>query len=195
MNDAIRINLLDWRETMREQRRRNFLGALTLTVLLCSGAIAFVTLHVFGHRIEIQQQRNAYLEQQIDVADNKMVELKKVKTKRAGLVQRMRIIEDLQQSRSWIVHYFDQIADTIPAGVFLTSLDQSGGTTTLSGIAKSNAEVSDYMVNLDNSAYLANPRLIVIKNGANSGQLVAGFTLRVENAHPDNHLRLADAYK
>lgn len=184
MNDMIRINLLDWREATREDRRRNFLGALSLTALVCAGIIAFVTLFIYGNRIDAQQQRNNYLEQQIDVAEKRMVELKKVKAERASLVRRMRIIEDLQQSRSWIVHYFDQVVATVPDGVFLTSLNQSGDTTTLQGIAESNARVSDYMVNLDDSPYLAGPRLIVIKSNSNADQRYADFTLRVEDGQP-----------
>lgn len=186
MDDMIRINLLDWREAMREERRRNFLGALTLTAIVCAGIIAFVTLFVYGHRLDVQQRRNHYLAQQIDIAEQKMVELKQVKAERASLIRRMHIIEDLQQSRAWIVHYFDQVVATVPDGVFLTSLQQHDDTTTLQGIAESNARVSEYMVNLDNSPYLADPRLVVIKSGHSSEHRYADFTLRVSGDHPDD---------
>lgn len=199
MNDMIRINLLDWREAKREERRRNFFGALAFTALVCAAVIGFVTIFIYGQRIEAQRQRIQYLEHQIDVAQNKMMELEKIKQERANLVRRMRIIEDLQQSRSWIVHYFDQIVATVPDGVYLTSLSQHGGSTTLTGVAESNARVSRYMVNLDTSRYLDNPRLIVIKSGGGRGQRYAKFTLRVSGEQPDNTSggrslrRLADA--
>ena len=64
MNDMIRINLLDWREAMREERRRNFLGALSLTALVCAGIIAFVTLFIYGNRIDAQRQRKQWREQE-----------------------------------------------------------------------------------------------------------------------------------
>lgn len=185
-DNLIRVNLLDWREAMREERRRNFLGALALTAIVSAGIIAFVTVSIYGHRIEVQRQRNNYLEQQIAVAEKKMVELKKIKAKRASLIRRIQIIEDLQQSRSWIVHYFDQIGATVPDGVFLTSLKQNGDTTTLKGVAESNARVSEYMVNLDTSAYLADPRLVVIKSSSGREQRRAVFTLRVSSAQPDS---------
>lgn len=182
--DAIRINLLDWRENKREQRRRNFISSLALTILVCVAAVAGVTFYVLGSRIDVQQQRNDYLQQQIDLAKTKLVELKKIKAERADLLRRMGIIEDLQESRSWIVHYFDEVADTVPDGVHLTSLKQNGNTTTLTGVAESNARVSDYMVNLDNSAYLDDPRLVVIKSRNSSGHRYADFTLQVNNEHP-----------
>src|SRR5699024_7236787 len=186
VRDTLRINLLDWREAQREQRRRNFLGGLTFAVLLCAAAIAGVTLYFYGHRIDVQQRRNAYLQQQIDAAKQKMTELKKIKAERADLLRRMGIIEDLQQSRAWIVHFFDEVTDSVPGGVFLLSLQQDGNTTTLKGVAESNARVSDYMVNLDKSPYLEDPRLIVIKSRNNGDHRYADFTLRIENEYPDN---------
>lgn len=185
MDNMIRINLLDWREAVREERRRGFLGALTLTALASAGIIAFVTLFIYGHRIDAQQHRNHYLQQQIDIAGKKMVELKKVKTERASLIRRIHIIEDLQRSRSWIVHYFDQVVATVPDGVFLKSLRQSADTTTLDGVAESNARVSQYMVNLDHSPYLADPQLVVIKSGGRPGHRYAAFTLNISSEHPD----------
>ncbi|HLQ84554.1 MAG TPA: PilN domain-containing protein [Salinisphaeraceae bacterium] len=186
MNDLLRINLLDWREARREERRRNFLGALTLTALLCGCAIAFVTLFIFGQRLENQQQRNQYLQEQIKIVDQKMVELKEIKQERADLIQRMRTIENLQLSRSWIVHYLDQIVTTLPEGVFLKSLQQNGTSTTLKGVAESNSRVSEYMVNLDGSRYLGDPRLIVIERIGRDGQHYADFTLEVDHMHPDD---------
>src|SRR5699024_3170076 len=102
MDNMIRINLLDWGEAVREQRRRNFLGALTLTVVVSVGLITFTTLVIYGHRIDAQRQRNDYLQQQIDVASHKMVELQKAKAEHASLIRRIHIIENLQRSRSWI---------------------------------------------------------------------------------------------
>src|SRR5699024_9532104 len=131
IENMIRINLRDWREAAREQRRRNFLGALTATIIVCAGLIAFTTLIIYGNRIDAQQQRNDYLQQQINVATHKMVELKKVKAEHASLIRRIHIIEDLQRSRSWIVHYFDQIVASVPDGVFLKALRQNNDTTTL----------------------------------------------------------------
>lgn len=191
MADALRINLLDWREARREQRRRSFLGGLTFTTLACAGVIAAITLYFYGHQIDVQQRRNTYLQQQIDAAKQKMVELKKIKAERADLLRRMGIIEDLQRSRSWIVHYFDEITDTVPDGVFLLSLKQDSDATTLKGVAESNARVSDYMVNLDDSPYLDDPRLVVIKSRNSGGHRYADFTLRVANDHAAQAVQLA----
>jgi|SRR5699024_5623717 len=186
MDGLIRINLLDWREARRERRRRNFISALWLACIATGGAIAYMKLIYFGNKIDAQQARNDYLQEQIEIADRKMVELGKIKKERKNLIRRMHIIEDLQNSRSYIVHYMDQIVATLPDGVFLTSLDQKGDSTTLAGTAESNARVSDYMLNLDDSSYLADPRLAVIKSKGISGRRYADFTLHVSADRPAN---------
>ena len=99
----------------------------------------------------------------------------------------MRIIEQLQQSRSGIVHYFDELVDTIPNGVYLTALAQKGNVTNLDGVAESNARVSDYMVNFDASDWFTDPRLIVIKSSENGPQRYADFTLNVRGDSPQKN--------
>lgn len=184
MSTQLRINLLDWRGAARERRRRTFLMALA------GAAIASVVLAVvlpmlyYNSLVDAQKQRNAYLQARIDTADKQLVEIRNLKQTRASLIKRMRIIEELQRSRSSIVHYFDQVVATLPDGVFLTSLTQNGDTTTLDGVAESNARVSDYMVNLDDSNWFANPRLIVIKSNESGPRRFADFTLEVDSANP-----------
>src|SRR5699024_8115272 len=95
------------------------------------------------------------------------------------------ITDALQQSRAWIVHFFDEITDTVPDGVYLLSLQQNDATTTLKGVAESNARVGDYMVNLDDSPYLDDPRLFVIKSRNANGHRYADFTLEVKNQHSE----------
>src|SRR3546814_3576895 len=75
----------------------------------------------------------------------------------------MRVIEKLQANRSATVHFFDEIVSTLPDGVNLTSLKESGGAVTIDGIADSNGRISTYMKNLDASPWFSDPRLVVIK--------------------------------
>lgn len=185
MNHMVRINLLDWRAAEREQKRRRF---LTLLVAAALGSVALagvLPMLYYNNLIDAQESRNRFLESQIATADRQLIELRKLKETRENLITRMRIIEELQQSRSAIVHYFDQLVDTMPDGVYLSSLIQKGKTTTLDGVAESNARVSDYMVNLDDSGWFASPRLIVIKSSESGPGRYADFTLSVDGVNPD----------
>ncbi len=183
--DMIRINLQDWRQTMREEKRKAFLTALAVAAVASVAFVWLISVFVYGAMIDNQQARNQYLERQIALADAQLVEIRELEATRDNLITRMRIIEQLQQSRAQIVHYFDQIAGTLPEGVYLTALEQNGNTTTIDGVAESNGRVSDYMVNLEDSPHFDDPRLVVIKSSESGPQRFADFTLRVESVNPD----------
>lgn len=184
MSPLIRINLLDWRAAARERRRKQFLGALVFAALASLVLVIVLPMLYYNHLTEIQQSRNRYLENQIAIADRQIIEIRALQKTRDSLITRMRIIEQLQQSRSGIVHYFDELVDTIPNGVYLTALAQKGSTTNVDGVAESNGRVSDYMVNFDGSDWFADPRLIVIKSSENGPQRFADFTLTVRGDSP-----------
>lgn len=182
---SIRINLLDWRAAEQEAKRRRFITGLVLAALVTILVVGILPVLYYNHRIDAQQARNHYLETQITKAERQLTEIKTLKKTRADLVHRMKIIADLQRSRSAIVHYFDQLVATVPDGLYLTGLDQKGDTTTLNGIATSNARVSEYMTNLDASPWFDNPRLIVIRRDDNGSTRRAVFTLQVDSRNPD----------
>lgn len=187
----IRINLLDWREAKRERRKRQFFTALGAAA---GGAVALLAavLFVYNGAIANQQARNTYLQQQIALIDKQIEELEKLEETRQNLITRMRIIEELQRSRAQIVRYFDQIVATLPEGVYLTSLKQSGKLTTVQGVAESNGRVSDYMVNLDASDWFDDPRLIVIKGTEAGPRRHADFTLTFTTVTPGSEDATSD---
>jgi type IV pilus assembly protein PilN len=76
----------------------------------------------------------------------------------------MDIIQSLQQKRPQIVHLFDEIVRTVPEGIYLTGIKQSGTDININGVAESNGRVSAYMRNIDNSEWMATPKLSVIES-------------------------------
>ncbi|AWN14665.1 PilN domain-containing protein [Salinisphaera sp. LB1] len=182
---AVRINLLDWRAEQREYKRKRFIAQLVGAAVATVIVVGILPVIYYDHLIDAQQARNHYLQQQIATADKQLAEIRELKKTREDLINRMQVIGELQRSRSAIVHYFDQLTATIPDGVYLTGLDEKGTTTTLDGVAESNARVSEYMTNLDNSPWFTNPRLIVIKRDDSHGKRRADFTLKVDSTSPD----------
>jgi type IV pilus assembly protein PilN len=75
----------------------------------------------------------------------------------------MEVIQSLQQRRPQIVHLFEEIVRTVPEGIYLTSIKQTGKSMTINGIAESNGRVSAYMRNIDASEWMATPKLKVIE--------------------------------
>ncbi|WP_293369998.1 PilN domain-containing protein [Nevskia sp.] len=177
---ATRINLLDWRAARRTRRRKEFLTMLGLGAGagLALLALAFVT--VTG-AVEHQDRRNQYLAMQIKDLDKQIKEIEELEKVKANLVSRMNVIQQLQESRSATVHFFDEIVNTLPDGIFLSSIKQSGQNVTIDGTAESSGRISAYLKNLDSSPWFKNPKLVVIKTGEKNKQRNSDFTLQVTN--------------
>ncbi|MBW8368026.1 MAG: PilN domain-containing protein [Arenimonas sp.] len=173
-----RINLLPWRAERRKLRQKEFLGMLGLAAAFAL-LISFLIVMYFSGQLEGQQNRNSYLREQIVLVDQQILEIEELDKKKSNLLARKQVIEQLQASRSEMVHLFDQLVRTIPEGVRLSSIKQSGQTLTLEGLAQSNARVSSYMRNLDESAWMSNPDLTVIEAKGDDKGLPNQFTLNV----------------
>jgi len=178
-----RINLLPWREDRRKLRQNEFyaiLGAATLAGLLVFGAIWY------QHKLWIDGQiaRNSYLRTEISALDEKIKEIEALEKTRSQLLARKAVIEQLQASRSKMVHLFDDLVRTIPEGVKLVSIKQEGEQLTLNGVAESNARVSTYMRNLEASEWVSNPQLAIVEARGGDARSRYAFTLRVDLRKP-----------
>jgi type IV pilus assembly protein PilN len=158
-----RINLLPWRTERRKQREREFYMMLLASAVV--GVVAlFALIGWMGARIDSQQERNTYLQNEIKSLDKQIEEIKELDKTKSQLLTRKQIIEQLQSNRSQMVHLFDEMVKTIPDGVRLTSMKQAGDILTLEGMAESNARVASYMRNIDNSPWMGRTDLRKIEN-------------------------------
>ncbi|HVJ63110.1 MAG TPA: PilN domain-containing protein [Tahibacter sp.] len=153
-----RINLLPWRAERRKVREREFYIMLGMSAL--AGAAVFVAALLWMNaRLENQDDRNAYMQQEIKEVEKRLDKIKELDKTRSKLLARKQVIEQLQANRSQMVHMFDELVRTIPDGVRLTSLKQQGDILTLVGVAQSNASVATYMRNVEASQWLGRPDL------------------------------------
>ena len=179
-----RINLLPWREELREERRKRFLLVL-IGVVVGSIGLVLITDQVIGNSINRQLARNDYLGKQIAVVDERIKQISELKARRQQLVERMRIIQDLQGNRQISGRIFDQLARTLPDGVYFTEVKMDGTTLAVTGAAESNNKVSELMRNLDASDWFDAPSLTEVK-ATTAGQLDQAnvFQLTVRQTQP-----------
>jgi type IV pilus assembly protein PilN len=164
-----RINLLPWRETLRKQRQQEFAVAAGIAVAFTG--VLILGVHVYMQNwIDYQQQRNNFLKQQIASVDKTLAEIEELEKTKERLLARMRIIQELQQSRPEIVHLFDELVNNTPEGVYLTKVSQVEKTVTIQGIAQSNTRVSALMRNVEATEWLENPILQVIQSQTQKGE-------------------------
>lgn len=157
-----RINLLPWREQLREERKQQFLVTL-VGVLIIAGGIVFLADQYLSAEIEQQNARNEFLRKEISALDSRIKEISELKTRRQQLVERMKIIQDLQGNRPIAARVFDQLVRTLPDGVHFTDLKMVGQSISVEGAAESNNLVSSLMRNQDGSDWLTAPSLTEVK--------------------------------
>jgi type IV pilus assembly protein PilN len=171
-----RINLLPWREQERKNRRREFMVA--------AGAAVFAAvIFVLGGKLlytswtDAQNEKNALLKKEIVKLDAQIADIQDLENRRQRLLARMEIIERLQRKRPEIVHLFDEIVKTVPEGVYLTAIKQTGNKLEIHGVAQSSTRVSTFMRNIDGSVWMDNPVLQVVESAKDSTTGGSNFTL------------------
>ncbi|HVR81694.1 MAG TPA: PilN domain-containing protein [Luteimonas sp.] len=179
-----RINLLPWRAERRKLRQKEFLTMLGLSAA-AAAVLAFLIISYYSAQISGQNERNAYLHDQIAKVDTQIKEIDALDEKKTKLLARKEVIEQLQANRSQMVHLFDSLVRTIPDGVILTSIKQEGDKLTIEGRSQSNARVSSYMRTLEGSGWMTKPDLSIIEAKAGDPGLPYTFTLSVLLANPN----------
>jgi type IV pilus assembly protein PilN len=179
-----RINLLPWREELRQERQKQFMTMLVLSIIL--GAAIVGLIHVqMNAKIDYQKSRNQFMTAQISKLDTEIAEIRELQKVRKSLIERMEVIQDLQASRPSIVHLFTDLVTTVPNGVFLKTLEQKNNSLKITGEAESNARVSSYMRNLNASEWLKDPNLDVIEIEDKKVTRISSFTLSVKQTSPN----------
>jgi type IV pilus assembly protein PilN len=179
-----RINLLPWRAERRKQRQKEFMAMLGLSAL-AAVVLSFLLVNYYSRQIDGQNERNQFLEQRIAQVQKQIDEIKTLDEKKARLLKRKEIIEDLQADRSQMVHLFDSLVRTIPDGVVLTSIKQEGDKLSLEGRSQSNARVSAYMRSLEGSGWMTQPQLSIIEAKEGDPGLPFTFSMSVTLANPN----------
>ena len=169
------INLLPWRQELRQRRRKEFLYGIVGAVLL-AGVITLVANLVVSSMIDAQNRRNELLKAEIAELDKAIEQILALEEEKNRMIARMEVIDTLQASRPEVVKLFDQIVSTLPEGVYLTSVKQTGKKLEFNGVAQSSTRVSAFMRNLDAAESLSSPELKVIQTGGGTNP-GAQFTL------------------
>ena len=173
------INLLPWREESRELQNKEYLTKLSFIGLFAL-LLAFVWITFSSAQLKHQSERNRYLESNIVELDKKVAEIRKLKSKKQEIIFRMKVIQDLQGTRSEIVKLYDELVRALPDGIFLAELDKVNAEIKMSGFAESNNRISALMRNLDKSYKYKDSSLAKVEQDTTLGPQGSKFDLRIQ---------------
>ena len=175
------FNLLPWRETRKRRLDRVMLFA---GAMIWIGCAALVLAFRFGVTLQQahQQQRNDFLARHIDVLDRNIRRITELDEERERLLRRIDIIQDLQHEGILFGNLLQELVRQMPEGVYLRTLIKNDEQLSLTGVALSNARVSDLMSRLEVSPWFTDPRLKEIQSIREQDDRAGGhsrFTLEV----------------
>lgn len=171
-----KINLLPWRESLRQKQKQQYLTSLGLLAIVVFG-LFWLAGEVLDQQIRNQNARNDYLKQEIDVLNTQIDEIKRIKEAKEEIVLRMALIEQLQVSRNVTPIVFEELARLVPSGVSFNSLSRQDNQLKFVGTSESNNRLSAFVRGLENSEVFVNPVLSSIVADASASNAISDFEL------------------
>lgn len=170
------INFQPWRQQKRQEAMQQFAVYAGL-VILAAGFVVFILGSIADISVNAQKSRNAQINSEIKILEKRLSNIATLQKDRDDMLERMKIIQDLQGNRPISVRVFDELVRMLPETVFFESLSVVGNQMFVKGIAESNSEVSDLMRNIDRSDWFSSPNLTAIKAARQYGSYASEFEL------------------
>lgn len=150
-----RINLLPWRDELREKRKKEFIA-------ICIGAAFIGALAVtsswfyYDQKLEDQEQANQLITSTNQNLDVQLKSLEGLEAQRNAIIERMKLIQGLQGQRPIAVRLIDELVRVTPTNLYITKFVRSGDKFTIEGKAESPNTVAEFLRNLEASAWYRN---------------------------------------
>ncbi len=179
-----KINLLPWREAYRAEKKKEFVTLLGM-VLIFAVVVAFGWDRVVNSQIDSQVSRNQLLKTEIAKLDKQVKEIDQLTKRRQNLLDRIKVIQEVQGNRPEIVKIYDEFVRAVPDGVYFTEMERKAESISLVGFAKSNSRVSVLMRRLDASYKFTEPNLTKVEANDILGENGSQFEMQVKIVQPN----------
>lgn len=185
------INLLPWREELREKRKRDYLWLLRL-VFIGTALCVYLFLLFIEAMTNKQQSRNAFLQTEITQLDKQITDIKNIKLRRKDIERRTDIILNLQEARNLPTHVLDELVSVVPSGMHLSSINKKGNMLWIDGHSESNNNVANMMRKVETATWLDDPNMASIIVQKESSNLLQKFNLNITiKPHVPHNMKLA----
>ena len=172
------INLLPWRGEAEKAKQREYFTVLTI-VALVAFVIVFSVNQFYQMRIDGQQTRNQFLQNEIQILDLRISKIKSLNEKKKELQKRTSVVEQLQRSRNVGTQVLDEIAKVVPNGIYLTRLEKQGNSLNIIGKSESNNHLANMIREIESSDLFEDAILESITSNDAKSKLLSDFKMRV----------------
>ena len=150
-----KINLLPWRDELREQKKKQFISMCIFVALLALAAVVLAWFY-YDHVLEDQEQANQLIVSTNQNLDTQLKTLDGLQERRNAVIERMKLIQGLQGQRPVTVRLVDELVRVVPTSMYLTKFTRVGNKFTLEGKAESPNTVAELLRGLEASEWYRN---------------------------------------
>lgn len=174
MIELTRINLLPYREEIKQRKQQQF-KVLMLGAFAVGLGLAAATYLGIDSVISNQEGRNNFLQTEIDRLDRELGEIDKLRQEKEALLAKKLKVEELQEKRYQAAYILDSLNALTPDNTYLTALEAESPTSyKISGHAISDNKIAVMMRSLPSTGIFLQPELLSIKKVDNYQE----FTLK-----------------
>ena len=174
MIELTRINLLPYREEIKQRKQQQF-KVLMLGAFAVGLGLAAATYLGIDSAISNQEGRNNFLQTEIDRLDSELGEIDKLQQEKEAFLAKKLKVEELQEKRYQAAYILDSLNALTPDNTYLTALEAESPTSyKISGHAVSDNKIAVMMRSLPSTGIFLQPELLSIKKVDNYQE----FTLK-----------------
>ena len=174
MIELTRINLLPYREEIKQRKQQQF-KILMLGAFAVGLGLAAATYLSIDSAISNQEGRNNFLQTEIDRLDRELGEIDKLQQEKEAFLAKKLKVEELQEKRYQAAYILDSLNALTPDNTYLTALEAESPTSyKISGHAVSDNKIAVMMRSLPSTGIFLQPELLSIKKVDNYQE----FTLK-----------------
>jgi type IV pilus assembly protein PilN len=177
----IEINLLPVRAARRRESIRLQLSVAGLTVFLVIVCIILLSANLKKREAAVDKQ-TALVKEEILKLDEIVGEIEKLKQEKAKLEKKNDVIKDLDKGRLRAVYILDGMSQNTPEKIWIETMDKSGKSLKITGVALDNETIANFMRILENSKYFSGVELGASEQIKRGGMKLKKFNLNCSTA-------------
>ena len=160
----VKINLLPIKGELKRKALIEHIVFLVLAIILLLIGATFVQNSVTARKLALQQE---IVSTKLEIKNLTAIagQIETFKKRRQDLERKLGIISNLKERKTGPVEMLDQIRLIIPDKAWITSLNSTGDSLTLNGVAVDNPTIARFMKDLQMSPYFTGVVLVFTQQG------------------------------
>jgi type IV pilus assembly protein PilN len=173
----IRINLLPFRAARKRENIKRQITVYCLSVALLLVAMIYTFIHLNSSLADAKEEQQR-LNNELKKYEETIKQINELNKKIKLIEEKLGVIKKLEEGKTGPVRLLDEIAMAVPKNkLWLESIRESQGNLSLSGTARDNETVADFMVNLEKMVSINTVDLQSIQAKVQEGLNLSKFTL------------------